>query len=240
MESSENPKPAISANKNHEDREERVCVRYEGRLFSIPRGDYERRISEPDGNNIQLVYAAPKFRTKKLAFELGDKHVTEDPSTASLFQSSTNDQLAASTDNKSSSLESILSRTASGVALGKESFSEKPAETYQQNMEMPSTENVPSKSSKVIANKLYQLRSSVVRTIDQYIQHIETEQEPTGPDCSTLHPDGDGSMMLEYRKRNMQVLKTDSFVRAKKQIRTKLYREIDALVKRLHDLESAD
>ncbi|XP_065074581.1 uncharacterized protein LOC135698505 [Ochlerotatus camptorhynchus] len=104
----------------------------------------------------------------------------------------------------------------------------------------PSAESLEARKSMEVTEKLFQLKSKVVSLIDQTINQIESEQDFTGEGPSKaipLHPSGDGSK-LDYRALNLQVLKTDSFARNRKDIRTKLYREIKTVLKRLEDLES--
>lgn len=103
-----------------------------------------------------------------------------------------------------------------------------------------SAESLQAQKSLEVTEKLFQLKSKVVNLIDQTINQIESEQDITGEGPSRtipLHPSGDGSE-LDYRALNLQVLETDSFARNRKEIRTKLYREIKTVLKRLEDLET--
>lgn len=106
----------------------------------------------------------------------------------------------------------------------------------------PSVESLQKRKPEEVTVKLFQLKSKVVNLIDQTISQIESNEDSPGEDHEKsipLHPSGDGST-LDYRSRNLEVLKTDSFARSRKDIRTKLYREIRVVLKRLEDLDSLE
>ncbi|XP_062551262.1 uncharacterized protein LOC134216378 [Armigeres subalbatus] len=100
-----------------------------------------------------------------------------------------------------------------------------------------SIDSMKVRKSEEVTVKLVQLKSKVVNLIDQTISQIESGENLSKP--PVLHPSGDGST-LDHRAQNFEVFKTDSFIRSRKEIRTRLYREIRTVLKRLEDLDKLE
>ncbi|XP_021694412.1 uncharacterized protein LOC110674644 [Aedes aegypti] len=255
MNPSINQKSASSTNEERQHNPKgRVCVQMKGRLFSIPREDYERLKAEQkngdeQGDHIRLISIG--HCSKPLPASSLESTTTGYPRTPKTYNHSINTE-----DNTKPSMEHLFSRTSSGLTISKETLIEESSEqtspkehpVVPNNPELPHEDQRPPKPSVEMTEKLIQLRSSVVRTIDQFINQIETDHNVDDGNTAEgnafsgsipLHPSGDG-LSLDYRKQNQQVLSTESFARNTKVIRTKLYREIDTLVKRLQDLDSLE
>ncbi|KXJ84551.1 hypothetical protein RP20_CCG000021 [Aedes albopictus] len=266
MKPSINRSQVSSAEANYlKDQNDRVCIEMKGRLFSIPRHDYDRLIAEQANDKpedrIRLIHAGPKKKPPStfhgemtsLAASTSGAHCSK----ASIPVSTESDRtIVKSEDNAKPSTEQLFSRMSSGLTLSKETIIEKPADEnslkrsfvkFGNNLNLGSTEsvnNLKPRSPAEMTEKLFQLRSSVVNTIDQFIDQIETDHDYGNSAAGEekkhpLHPGGDGST-LDYRKENLQLLNTESFARNIKEIRTKLYREIGTLVNRLKDLDSLE
>nr|XP_029716484.1 uncharacterized protein LOC115259815 [Aedes albopictus] len=270
MKPSINRSQASSTEANYlKDQNDRVCIEMKGRLFSIPRHDYDRLIAEQANDKpedrIRLIYAGPKKKPPStfhgemtsLAASTSGAHCLEASVSSQRPVPTESDRtIVKSEDNAKPSTEQLFSRTPGGFTLSKETIIEKPADEnslkrsfvkFGNNLNLGSMEsvnNLTPRSPVEMTEKLFQLRSSVVNTIDQFIVQIEAdhdygnsaaEEENKHP----LHPGGDGST-LDYRKENLQLLNTESFARNIKEIRTKLYREIGTLVNRLKDLDSLE
>ncbi|XP_029716484.2 uncharacterized protein LOC115259815 [Aedes albopictus] len=254
------------------DQNDRVCIEMKGRLFSIPRHDYDRLIAEQANDKpedrIRLIHAGPK---KKPPSTLHGEITTLEASTTGAHCSERSEASLSShrpaptesdrtitkpENNAKPSTEQLFSRTSSGFTLSKEAIIEKPVDKnspkrsfvkFKNNLYLGTTESDNSltpKSPVEMTKKLFQLRSSVVNTIDQFIDQIETDHDYGNSAAGEekkhpLHPSGDGST-LDYRKENLQLLNTESFARNIREIRTKLYREIGTLVNRLKDLDSLE
>nr|XP_019931788.2 uncharacterized protein LOC109622037 [Aedes albopictus] len=269
--------------------EDTVEFRYKGQLFSIPRSEYNRpltqqEVEQPDcAGSGELFRLVSDGRTHPSSSVQSKKEMSAESSKARFNQGDAGHQslkmknaldeslqffknledsfrqtanLPEENSSKKTEEEDPIATdnifTLEDLVESKETIIEQPItkNLSQQTVSRsdsckipkPSTESLKLRKPEEVTVKLFQLKSKVVNLIDQTISQIESNEGGTAgvgdhPSSSIpLHPSGDGST-LDYRQRNLEVLKTDSFVRSRKDIRSKLYREIRTVLKRLEDLD---
>uniref|UniRef100_A0A1Q3G032 Uncharacterized protein n=1 Tax=Culex tarsalis TaxID=7177 RepID=A0A1Q3G032_CULTA len=194
-----------------------VYTEYKGKTFAIPRSEYKKPL--------QTIPGQPS-----LASTLTSETSQPAPCTNLAQHKPTNDSfsLGALTESRKT-LQNAPTATPSTRTIISTKGDQPPA---------------------AIADSLLQLKSSVVDLIDKTISDIETKQQQQekqaalppseGATAVFLHPGGDSpktEVAQQHRVQNLQVLKTESFAQSKREVRKKLYREIEAILVRLKDMD---
>lgn len=206
-----------------------IYTEYRGKTYAVPRSDYKK----PLPVSRCLLYSTSNFNF----FLFFRQTIPGQPSLATTSSNLTAVSQPTSSTNSAQPIPTTDSFSLDALTDSRQTLQPEP--TPASSSTITSAKGEPPAA---IADSLLQLKSSVVDLIDKTISDIETkqqlQQEKEQPAAAFLHPGGDSNAKVAlHRMQNLQVLKTESFAQSKRDVRKKLYREIETILVRLKDMD---
>ncbi|XP_055643606.1 uncharacterized protein LOC129779887 [Toxorhynchites rutilus septentrionalis] len=235
-----------------------LCILYKGKQFVMPRSDYTRKRTPEDHRRpgiasgapekMRAVYASDSSRlrrdttdpaeTKQIETKIFSKLIDElkgSPEQPPRFANNIRkSDLAPSytLEDDSDSKETVVEKNLPMVSSSECANTQEP----KLKIAFPSAESVNSRKPQ---ETLSELKGTLVHLIDKTIDQLESQQDLAKGESAAndpINPGGDGSRAA-HRMQNFQLLKTDSFAQTKREVRLKLFTEIETIVIRLKDME---
>ncbi|XP_039439327.1 uncharacterized protein LOC120420378 [Culex pipiens pallens] len=201
---------------------------------------FKRAKTTESGDMIYTEYKGKKYAVPRSEYKKPLPTIPGQPSLATTSSNLTGDSQPISSTSSANPIPTTDSFSLDALTESRQTL--QPGPTSSSTRTITSSKGEPPAA---IADSLLQLKSSVVDLIDKTISDIETKQQQQQQEkeqpaaAAFLHPGGDsnGAKVALHRMQNLQVLKTESFAQSKRDVRKKLYREIETILVRLKDMD---
>ncbi|XP_055619434.1 uncharacterized protein LOC129764408 isoform X2 [Toxorhynchites rutilus septentrionalis] len=211
---------------------DQMCILYKGKQFRMPRSEYTRKLTAEDHKPVGLASDIPEKVRAEYSF--GSSYLRchkTDPTETKQIETKFFNKFM----DDSNSMETVVERNLPMLSSSDCANTQEP----KLKITVSSAESVNSRKSQETVETLSELKGRLVSIIDKTIYQLESQQdlaERESRDSGPMYPGGDGSSVA-HRVQNFQLLKTDSFTQTKREVRLKLFTEIETIVMRLKDME---